>query len=289
MSRCLRSPVKAGGTRTGGRPSTLPRPCVQRGTDSLAEAVQITLVLRPRSAHDRRRFRRSPDRCSPADVGGARSSAAELASRESFTKAAVRSAVDLGRAGAGGAAVQAAKVASRLRKATLSTAAGILSTMTSARSRAPAWPLNPFIDRHVDLAPRRRTSPTYPDRHPAPDPPPPALIRRSPAGLDGVRYPNKRRSPILSIAILVEGRSSAAGAHRTRRGCASSQAEGLLLSVVPLSVAYRERIASTDLESKHFAGQLVERVGWAVRDADQLEHRDDRLGPAPRRDISTSG
>lgn len=41
------------------------------------------------------------------------------------------------------------------------------------------------------------------------------------------------------------------------------------------SVVYRERISTTDLESDHFSGQLVERVGWAVVDADQLE-RDDR-------------
>jgi hypothetical protein len=38
------------------------------------------------------------------------------------------------------------------------------------------------------------------------------------------------------------------------------------------TVVYRERVASTDLESSHFSGQLVERVGWAVRDADRLEH-----------------
>ncbi len=45
----------------------------------------------------------------------------------------------------------------------------------------------------------------------------------------------------------------------------------------PDTVVYRERIATTDLESDHFSGQLVERVGWAVVDADELEHRDDRL------------
>jgi hypothetical protein len=38
-------------------------------------------------------------------------------------------------------------------------------------------------------------------------------------------------------------------------------------------VVYRERIASSDLESDHFSGQLVERVSWAVSDADALEHR----------------
>ncbi len=39
-------------------------------------------------------------------------------------------------------------------------------------------------------------------------------------------------------------------------------------------VVYRERIATTDLESDHFSGQLVERVGWAVRDANELERKD---------------
>jgi hypothetical protein len=38
-------------------------------------------------------------------------------------------------------------------------------------------------------------------------------------------------------------------------------------------VVYRERIASSDLESAYFSGQLVERVGWAVRDANDLEGR----------------
>jgi hypothetical protein len=44
---------------------------------------------------------------------------------------------------------------------------------------------------------------------------------------------------------------------------------------IPATVVYRERIALADLESDHFSGQLVERVGWAVLDADQLEHGDD--------------
>jgi hypothetical protein len=38
------------------------------------------------------------------------------------------------------------------------------------------------------------------------------------------------------------------------------------------TIVHRERIVPTDLESNHFSGQLVERVGWAVRDADRLEH-----------------
>lgn len=38
-------------------------------------------------------------------------------------------------------------------------------------------------------------------------------------------------------------------------------------------VVYRERVARSSLESDHFAGQLMERVGWAVGDADDLENR----------------
>jgi hypothetical protein len=41
------------------------------------------------------------------------------------------------------------------------------------------------------------------------------------------------------------------------------------------TVVYRERINPSDLESDHFSGQLVERVGWAVVDADELERRGD--------------
>jgi hypothetical protein len=37
------------------------------------------------------------------------------------------------------------------------------------------------------------------------------------------------------------------------------------------TVVYRERISAVDLESKHFSGQLVERVGWAVSDASNIE------------------
>jgi hypothetical protein len=38
------------------------------------------------------------------------------------------------------------------------------------------------------------------------------------------------------------------------------------------TVVYRERINLSDLESDHFSNQLVERVGWALSDADELEH-----------------
>ena len=36
-------------------------------------------------------------------------------------------------------------------------------------------------------------------------------------------------------------------------------------------VMLRERINITDFESDHFAAQLVERLGWAVSDADEAE------------------
>ena len=42
------------------------------------------------------------------------------------------------------------------------------------------------------------------------------------------------------------------------------------------AVVYRERVSLSDLESEHFSGQLVERVGWAMLDAEQLEHEDDQ-------------
>lgn len=45
-------------------------------------------------------------------------------------------------------------------------------------------------------------------------------------------------------------------------------------------VVYRERVVSSDLESSHFSGQLVERVGWALRDADALAAAE----PAPAED-----
>ena len=37
------------------------------------------------------------------------------------------------------------------------------------------------------------------------------------------------------------------------------------------AVTLREGVSVADFESEHFASQLVERLGWAVDDADQLE------------------
>ncbi len=46
-------------------------------------------------------------------------------------------------------------------------------------------------------------------------------------------------------------------------------------------VVYSERIALSDFDSSQFPGQLAERVGWALRDADQLEHRSEPRARAP--------
>lgn len=37
------------------------------------------------------------------------------------------------------------------------------------------------------------------------------------------------------------------------------------------AVTLRERVSVADFESEHFATQLVERLGWAVGDADEAE------------------
>jgi len=49
----------------------------------------------------------------------------------------------------------------------------------------------------------------------------------------------------------------------------------------PRTVVYRERIAPSDFDSAHFTGQLAERVGWAVSDADRLEHTGENAASAP--------
>jgi MFS family permease len=47
------------------------------------------------------------------------------------------------------------------------------------------------------------------------------------------------------------------------------------------TVVYRERVSLSDLESDHFSGQLVERVGWALHDADEIEHDANKLPHEP--------
>jgi hypothetical protein len=38
------------------------------------------------------------------------------------------------------------------------------------------------------------------------------------------------------------------------------------------AVLFTERVNKRDFESRHFQAQLVERLGWAVGDADAVEH-----------------
>ena len=45
------------------------------------------------------------------------------------------------------------------------------------------------------------------------------------------------------------------------------------------TVMLQERVSVADFESDHFSSQLVERLGWAVSDACEVES--DRREPAP--------
>jgi hypothetical protein len=47
------------------------------------------------------------------------------------------------------------------------------------------------------------------------------------------------------------------------------------------AVMFTERVSSSDFESGHFQAQLVERIGWAVGDADALEHERPDCADAP--------
>jgi hypothetical protein len=57
------------------------------------------------------------------------------------------------------------------------------------------------------------------------------------------------------------------------------------------AVTLMERVNVADFESEHFAAQLVERLGWAVEDADEVERRDcvadRRHGASDRRGETT--
>ncbi|MBV9197195.1 MAG: hypothetical protein JO168_23920 [Solirubrobacterales bacterium] len=46
------------------------------------------------------------------------------------------------------------------------------------------------------------------------------------------------------------------------------------------AVMLRERINVSDFESEHFAAQLVERLSWAVGDADEAERTNGATGGA---------
>ena len=43
------------------------------------------------------------------------------------------------------------------------------------------------------------------------------------------------------------------------------------------AVTFRERVTVADFESEHFATQLVERLGWAVGDANEVERVSDPI------------
>jgi hypothetical protein len=48
------------------------------------------------------------------------------------------------------------------------------------------------------------------------------------------------------------------------------------------AVTFRERVNVSDFESEHFAAQLVERLGWAVGDADVVERKPEELSDPSR-------
>ena len=49
-------------------------------------------------------------------------------------------------------------------------------------------------------------------------------------------------------------------------------------------VMFRERVSVNDFESQHFAHQLIERIGWAVGDADEVNRRSVRRADRRRVD-----
>jgi hypothetical protein len=54
-------------------------------------------------------------------------------------------------------------------------------------------------------------------------------------------------------------------------------------------VTLREGVTVADFESEHFATQLVERLGWAVEDADQLEQDPDAADSSAETSHSVGG
>jgi hypothetical protein len=47
-------------------------------------------------------------------------------------------------------------------------------------------------------------------------------------------------------------------------------------------IMFRERVSVSDFESRHFAAQLVERLSWAVGDADEVNRRSARRSEPTR-------
>ncbi len=50
------------------------------------------------------------------------------------------------------------------------------------------------------------------------------------------------------------------------------------------AVTLRERVTVADFESEHFANQLVERLGWAVGDANEVERVGEPIKAQPDAD-----
>ena len=53
-----------------------------------------------------------------------------------------------------------------------------------------------------------------------------------------------------------------------------------------VAVVLQERVVPSDLESDHFSAQLVERMGWALSDADEIEHRAPPPAAHPNRSMA---
>jgi hypothetical protein len=54
------------------------------------------------------------------------------------------------------------------------------------------------------------------------------------------------------------------------------------------AITLDERVTSADLESGHHSAQLIERVGWAVHDADDVERTDGEAGRSTIRRLRSS-
>ncbi len=55
------------------------------------------------------------------------------------------------------------------------------------------------------------------------------------------------------------------------------------------TVTLRERVNVADFESDHFAAQLVERLGWAVSDADEAESEERAAGQGGAEPVGNGG
>ena len=54
------------------------------------------------------------------------------------------------------------------------------------------------------------------------------------------------------------------------------------------AITLDERVTPADLQSGHHSAQLIERVGWAVHDADDVERADGEAGWSATRPLTSS-